>query len=604
MALDTISEKDSHSSHAHENPSSPSTPPPPQHRYDFRPNARRMKRPMSTWIDTDDSGTYDPKRNGNATLPQKQARGSLSDANKEVKNKRVRGLRSGARLQRGKQEELPFVESVGKEKAGNLENTNETAYQAKEYKTLYKRFRNRAEVKTLPNDDLNGVESYSIRARRRPSVESAKSLSSASSEGIPPLDLFGLPATLPESKGCKTCLNLKISCPLEKDKSTYPCYICVENDCECRLIIPPLKKLACEGCCEARKRCSYRDGSNPSLPCENCEKRKQKCIPCQKRSSGFKPTLERPFLSCKQCREKKRQCSLKTKKTGFPCTNCLEGVLECSFQELGNKEVKSLTLKEVQKIRISDASKEWTAEELQEIFTLNATKEGTVKKIKTCLAHPITFNHTPSKDGNDPCHWCDTAAFGIVGNEELEVTVIDWHDGRGYTEVSGGYVGKGLEPSRMCQVCTMERIMVSTCEDHAIHPLPGRNAKTFEFGTALDKLLSETNPPNGNRPLWCSICPSPAFFECLTPQILDLADSRNGTAPTTLSGCGLLLCESCERLLTNRYRGRLASLISDAITSTAPDFPAGLRPDVSFLLSDGELMRRMRAAEAEKEKEG
>ncbi|KAI9770710.1 MAG: hypothetical protein M1840_002960 [Geoglossum simile] len=568
-----------------------------QHHYDFRLNARLTKRPISTWIDTDDSGTYDPKHKRHTAIPRKRARGSLNNVNKDINDNESRKLGViSPRLQSREQEELLVIEGVSGEKVGNVENTNKTADQTniRQASDKVSDFaEDSAEDETLSHnslyvDRLSNNHLYSTRRRRRSSrILGSDSHCSTSSKSISTLDdLFDFPSTRSKPKGCKACFNSRVSCPLKRDGSTYPCSKCVKKNCDCILVPSPRKKQACEGCRKVRERCSYREGSDPSLPCKNCGRKGQECVASSKKRSGFNPALERPFFSCRQCRGKRGWCSTKTKDTKLPCNRCLKDGLECSFErlEVGSKK----------------------AEEPQQ-QTAVISKDCAVKSIKTSFAHPITFNHTPNEDGNDPCHWCDAAAFGVMGHGQVEVEIIDRHDRQGYTEVSGGHTSKGVEPTRMCEICTMERVMICTCKDHGIHPLPGRSPKDFDFEAALEQLLASANPTSADRILWCSVCPSPAFFECLTPQVLDLpadGDDNGETsgAPPTASGCGLLLCEVCEKLLTHSYKGDLQAMIANAVEPST-EFPSGLRADVAFLSCDGELMKRL-AAEDGPEKEG
>ena len=49
----------------------------------------------------------------------------------------------------------------------------------------------------------------------------------------------------PEARGCKGCFELGQRCPLLDEGSRYPCDICVEDGCDCELVLQPAKKRGC-----------------------------------------------------------------------------------------------------------------------------------------------------------------------------------------------------------------------------------------------------------------------------------------------------------------------------------------------------------------------
>ncbi|KAH0544806.1 hypothetical protein FGG08_001035 [Glutinoglossum americanum] len=571
--------------------------------YDFRPSARQGKKVISTWIDNDESGTYDPESKKEVTSLPKRSRESPNEVDKVHGDSQPKKPRPNSWL-RGRQQGESLVVSLdlksdrGKAILGTY--TDSPGSQRKRPGSPYKEPWGTPGAEVPSHLTPLTIRPYSARTRR-PSGEFANLSSSLTiselSKTTSALDLSDSSLGHPEARSCRPCFELGIPCPLLEDGSTYPCSNCVEDDCDCELVLPPVKKRACENCRRSRVKCSYREGEDHSLPCGNCQHRGQKCVAGPKYgkerlpsgAARFKPTLERPFLACMPCRKEKKWCSLRAAEAEPPCNNCVRNGQKCGFErvekykdQVGRREIKGRRTRNSPETPITtpipDASR----------------KCGVRMTIKTAFAHPITFNHIPAKDGSVPCHWCDAAAFGIMGIGEVHAEVINWQDGQGYTEVSGGHVGRGAEPSRMCSLCTMDRMLICTCEDHIMHPLPGRDPEDFDSRAALRELLSDRGLQGVSRSLWCSICPSPAFFECCTPQELDLPSGEMGQAPATASGCGLLLCETCEPLLARKYKGDLQAMISDA-ESNSHNFPAGLRADVSFLSDDGELMRRMRA---------
>ncbi|KAK5132049.1 hypothetical protein LTR08_000386 [Meristemomyces frigidus] len=203
----------------------------------------------------------------------------------------------------------------------------------------------------------------------------------------------------------------------------------------------------------------------------------------------------------------------------------------------------------------------------------NATQSaGTEKKITTKFCHPIIFNYEDT-DGSKSCNFCGPNSCAILGLEAKEVEVIDWVDGHGLTEVSGGHMASGAANTRMCMDCTMQRMPAIACPKHDMHPMPGVSQETVDVDGALMALFS------GEQRIadrWCSICPSLAFYEC-----------EDGTEV----GCGLSLCEHCMLSLTGVYDGDLQMMLTKLEDDPSEARPLGLRADAEFLKQDGLLMR-------------
>jgi hypothetical protein len=88
---------------------------------------------------------------------------------------------------------------------------------------------------------------------------------------------------------------------------------------------------------------------------------------------------------------------------------------------------------------------------------------GNTREITTKFCHPIKVNHIDKINGKEPCHFCDEPAYPILGLETKEVEVIDWKDGRGLEEVSGGHRGEDVENTRVCASCTLKRLPIILC---------------------------------------------------------------------------------------------------------------------------------------------
>ncbi|KAE8356358.1 hypothetical protein BDV28DRAFT_127160 [Aspergillus coremiiformis] len=205
--------------------------------------------------------------------------------------------------------------------------------------------------------------------------------------------------------------------------------------------------------------------------------------------------------------------------------------------------------------------------------------------IHTSLAHPVTFDYEPPKDGSHPCQWCHNFTYGLLGLGKRTVEVLDFGNGR-YIEVSGGHVAEGHEPSRMCVVCALERIHIMRCAAHRIVHLAGYQVDSFNFAAAYNSLvpIPGQGPPKKINP-WCSLCPNPAFFGCSALQTVNKFQEPVNASSRDAIGCGLLLCERCEGLI-HAARGDLAQVIME---NEQRDFTFGSRADATYLLPGNDM---------------
>lgn len=123
---------------------------------------------------------------------------------------------------------------------------------------------------------------------------------------------------------------------------------------------------------------------------------------------------------------------------------------------------------------------------------------GKTHKIETKFCHPIIFNYeSTTKDTGTACHFCSDASYAILGLGPKNVEVIEWEDGRGLEEISGGHKGEGVENTRVCVKCTTERIPIIMCREHELMPLSGADNDKFDENDAFDKLLSGASQLRG-----------------------------------------------------------------------------------------------------------
>ena len=219
-------------------------------------------------------------------------------------------------------------------------------------------------------------------------------------------------------------------------------------------------------------------------------------------------------------------------------------------------------------------------------FNPNLAKADT-HFIRTQLAHPIILNC----NDDAPCHWCQDLGYGILGlGPAREVEVLDMNDGAGYVEVGGGYYGAGMDPSRMCTKCAVDRLEIAACLDHHIEdlrPIEGASHEPWDPNLVMDYMMpgmAATAPF-----MWCSVCPHPALYTCCKPSNEEV-QALLGSQDSYL-GCGLNLCKDCAEVLVHDVGGNLDSLVREK--RHGDDHDVTLRADVDLILRDGEVVRRM-----------
>jgi len=404
----------------------------------------------------------------------------------------------------------------------------------------------------------------------------------------------------PAARGCIACFRLGYPCPLLAEGGRYPCTVCAEDDIDCELILEPEVKRACRECGKRRTLCSFREeGSSHKGPCQQCIKQGKKCVAGPKSGkTRTGPSLDAPqpgkaeivsgraFVGCTQCRTKKNWCSLQGKsKDGkpkeVPCNGCRDNDTMCTLESLRLSRPK---INHVHKNMLK------TSVEPSTRTSLKHSSRASKMIITTRLPHPIQFNYQPA-DLSDPilCHWCDDLFHGLIGLGELEVEVVD-HKKRGFKEIRGGHTQDGYPPSRMCHMCTLERLMITACKIHETEPIEGLDPENFDFRGVMDWMMPGMA---SSAPFeWCSVCPAPAFFKCCKKQAIDAVEGDGGANPESDKGCGLLLCEPCAVNLIQQHKGDLTSLI-DELRGNKEGEGYGIRADVDFLHSKGELLRRI-----------
>ena len=206
---------------------------------------------------------------------------------------------------------------------------------------------------------------------------------------------------------------------------------------------------------------------------------------------------------------------------------------------------------------------------------------GTVKTVRTKFCHPMVFDYQDkTSNGSDPCDFCSSAYFSLIGLEERTTEVIEWYDGRGWEEIGGGHKGDSIKGSKMCTDCTMARMQIMICDDHALR-------RTTELGAELDHEAAFErlfDPGMAQRDQWCLVCCNLAAWECCLGQ-----ETQPG------EGCGLALCEACFTDL-EICGGSLETMLQILEDEPGEARPTGLRADYELLKEDGLLMRYLKHA--------
>ncbi|KAK0513935.1 hypothetical protein JMJ35_003657 [Cladonia borealis] len=556
-------------------------------KYDLRPAAREASKLVTiTWIDQDESGTYDPAgKRSPSPLPNSRKRRERYEHAEDDAPKRPKT--STWRMGRFRGSQMIVTFKITTEHGVAWQRSVGVAHDnwPQPLPSTYQMQSSGSSDDSSTDDNCKRLQPYEFRQRPRHDFPGASVFN-----GCELPDLADVTVGHPAARGCKGCFAKREDCPLLEEGSRYPCETCRADDIDCELIIQPPRKRACEVCSKRRLVCSYREeGSDHAQPCRECAKAGLKCVagPLSGRTR-IGPSLDqdRPGRKkgCTQCSRAKKWCSLKNKNPSLPCNLCRDNGEECSFEPL-KRQFRKRRSKKKRRSQVS-VEKELTS------GALVKQDPKRFRTITTKLAHPINFNYVAKE--NDPllCHWCDDLVHGLLGLGSVEVEVLNNEDGQGLTEVVDGHTAKGHLPSRMCGFCTLDRLKIAACKVHEVEPLADMEPACFDYNSVINWMAP------GQAALapfpWCSICPAPAFFACCS-ETDEIDVLGYGQDEADGKGCGLLLCESCAVTLVNEHDGVLEGLI-DGLKEEEEEGGFSLRADADFLHPKGELLRRMAAA--------
>lgn len=379
----------------------------------------------------------------------------------------------------------------------------------------------------------------------------------------------------PMIKECKFCYENKLECTILYEPEQYPCNQCREFNTCCALEDPRTKR--------------QKDGSKLAFKkFAEIERKKKRAAQLKARNelreqqmalTNMKRAMQRA-KTCKTCRIEGRKCSWAKKSADgmSDCKFCVKAHRICEAWIDPNLE-KALKAKEAmdrnkgilpEKKKRAPRRKQPVRPEAVVPEIPNADHPippGYARKqITTSFVHPMVFNTATVAGGaaeelaevGEDCEFHRTA-FQIFGHGvvhphvtyPLEETISGTHQAVCH-EIpnTGGLADTGKTFTTLCKLCTFSRQKILFCDCHDIRAIEGLpKPRAYDFERAYASLMSDMdsrgvadsaalieNVPGG----WCSICPSPAFFECCTT--VGTAIAIKGTKR---DGCGLKLCDVC-----------------------------------------------------------
>ena len=550
--------------------------------YDFRPGPRQHTRLRTTWLDQDNSGDFDPDCEHfppKAAVASKRQRLQCSgeeSGRSETKKPKLFSWHSG----RHHGHSCPITITLKSDRGAAL-----LRYLSKFHDNWPETGSAEQKEQNFTELSLGSIKPQRLRQRNK-ILSDSTSLEATLNDNL--LPLADVTLGHPAARGCKGCFEINSPCSLLKEGERYPCFDCREDNIDCELILSPPKKRQCESCRRRKIVCSYRISDDHSKPCQDCTKSGYNCVagPYNGRTrtgpsldqdfNQFIPTPERPFKSCTECRRSRKSCSLLSHPGYSDCNRCNALGQHCTFEAVVADAKRTVRTQEIKVSKSFDDGDKATTSAVARI----------TKTIKTRLTHPILFNYEASDDDCSPCHWCEDQIYGILGLEQVHVEVIDSQDGQGYIEVEGGHTAVGKSPSRMCGMCTCERLRITACTTHELEQIQDADLDAINPDTVMEWMtpgLSDSAPFE-----WCSLCPRAANFACCSPATVeDGADKGE-------SGCGLKLCHDCACNLITEHEGNLTKLIT-AMEEDNDITIFEMRADINFLRSDGHLLSRMYA---------
>ncbi len=440
--------------------------------YQLRPQSRSAKSLFSsTWIDRDETGIYGESKTRDELRQEKERRERDARRRQARIDAAADELIDGEADDEGRPRLIPTLPVV-------------LTFHSPTRKQRLRNFFATCKPSKAANA---GETSEGYPLRRRRSAKTSRyhtdwSFGESRSTSDPGDDLTGHPS----ARGCYECLSLGLRCSLLDNEEAWPCHACTEDDHDCELITAPTVKRACERCKSSRTGCSFSYDIEQGVACQQCMEDGHRCI------AGPAKESIRPRLSYDWDWENDPVLKRKALKL-------IEDPLAFRVRRerplLVSEPVVHKKLQTHERVQADDDSAvgldSKRSGKKQKIDRTNGQR-GTTKTITTKFCHPIKFNHIDKTNGKEQCHCCAEPGFALLGHPAKEVEVIEWKDGKGLEEVSGGYAGEGLENTRICASCTVARLPIIMCQVRTARRT--RNSLILTSGRNTNLLQSLASP--------------------------------------------------------------------------------------------------------------
>jgi hypothetical protein len=428
--------------------------------HNLRPGVRHRNTCFVTWWDADDSGNYDPALEGKQSNGRKIIRSApyQSTHRKELTsethpdNKRRIEQSGLASRQRGCAFTLTFPYTALGTKGQALVNDIPDHWPEKYHNTLSEEY-----IAQQFAEMTEVAQNYPYMLRSRTNSNGSNETSNRKNDDCVN-DSAGIEEDLtnhPAARGCVACRRLSMRCPLLDTETAWPCRTCLEDGCDCELIVPPARKSNCEECRRKRVECSYGyEESDPRKPCSHCSSTNTHCIVGPARNAirqrisydrDYTALIktnfsDREYVTCTACRRDRVACSLRKKTNDPPCLECIMRGLDCTFEAVRHEKKRC---KSDKKAETNDKDKK------AQLLKSHGEIPDNAIYIKTSLCHPISFLHPEQ----DECHWCSNPSYGILGLGWKDVLVQLAESRYEYYELTGGHCHNGQQTSRICVTC-------------------------------------------------------------------------------------------------------------------------------------------------------
>lgn len=410
----------------------------------------------------------------------------------------------------------------------------------------------------------------------------------------------------PQARGCKACFNLKLEdCSLVKDEYHWPCPACDLLEEFCELIVPPVRRQPCDDCKRRKIKCSYGYTRNHIAPCQQCVAANIKCqagpakefirrrIRYPKAGEDLPPPpvsekrkgKHRAPEPCRECVQTETQCEYESDEPSGCCRVCKSTGLPCTAQDAPTEPParnKANTPSPAESVVALVSNQPLVAHHpLEELPTVSRVEEVpyVMKHINTAFYHPIIANCDIIGSKSQLCSFCSDPTMHFIGAGPRTIQVYDYHDYRPFVENKNDPATSG--PTALCVICTSKMLDIYGCQKHVKKAILGANPKESDHLKAFRAIFSEEYKGSAEH---CSLCLRLASFQCSIPTI----DVRGKPQ----LGCGLKLCIKCASRLEGLYDGSVQDMLAAKDDDDENEL-YGRRADTEFLRKDGVLARHV-----------